>query len=94
MTSFASGSKYTREEFRFLTAVWVCQNRRPFRIIRDPCLNNIFGLLNPLVNIHSPSTVAYDVHNIYVLSEMKVKSFLAVSNFCSFLTVADYLLEL
>jgi hypothetical protein len=79
MATFATGSKYNAATHRMKIALWIARRKRPFSIVQDPELLDIFHDLNP--NCVSPSryTVSRDIQEILVLSRTKVGEILRVS---------------
>lgn len=84
MRKFVSGTTYTREDFRYYIALWICQNRRPYIIVLDLALRQVFRMLNSKVAIPSNVTVKNDIRKLWKLSVERVRAVLAVSQFLHF----------
>ena len=80
LATYASGSKYTKASHRMKIALWVSNRHRPFSIIEDTELLDIFTDLNP--NCESPKhhTVSRDVKEIFGLSRSEVAMMLQVGH--------------
>jgi hypothetical protein len=74
--SFAAGSKYTPASYRMKIALWAALHHRPFLIVEDPELLDIFLDLNSHVETPSASTVSHDVKEIFQMSQKCVGAFL------------------
>jgi hypothetical protein len=59
-------------------ALWVIRRHRPFAIVGDPELLDIFSDLNKSVITPSPSTVSRDVKEIFNMSCANVSRILQV----------------
>ena len=64
ISDFAHGSTYTAADFRTKIAIWVARRHRPFAIIEDPELQDLFRMLYARVKIPSRHTVARDMRLI------------------------------
>jgi hypothetical protein len=78
MEAFASGTKYNKATHRLKLALWVARRHRPFAIVQDPELLEIFRDLNSRVETPSESTVSRDVKEIFALSRANVAKILQV----------------
>lgn len=78
ITDFAAGSTYTREKLRLLLVRWISRRFRPYAIVADPELIEIFEMLYARVEIPSPSTLSRDVREVYDITSVKVGEFLKV----------------
>lgn len=78
ITSFAHGSTYSYPKFRLKLALWVSRRHRPFAIVEDEELIDIFMDLNNKVEVPSRSTVSRDVKEIFRISRVKVSEILQV----------------
>lgn len=76
---YTSGSKYTKVSHQMKIALWVTNCHRPFSIVEDTELLEIFANLN--LNCETPShhTVPHDVKEIFSLSHKEVGTMLQVS---------------
>jgi len=82
---YASGSKYTKASHRMKLALWVSSRHRPFTIVEDTELLDIFMDLNPNCETSSRHTLSRDVKEIFSLSRGEVGTMLQVSLFHRFL---------
>jgi hypothetical protein len=78
ISSFAHGSSYTPQKFRMKLALWVARRHRPFTIVEDKELVDIFTDLNNKVEVPSRFTVSRDVKEIFYMSQIKVAAILKV----------------
>jgi len=78
ITDFAHGSTYNKAEFWYLVSLWVTQCHRPFAIVEDPPLLQIFRMLYAKVDVPSATTVSRDVKEIFQLSKVNVGKVLQV----------------
>lgn len=72
MSVFAQGSSYSAASHRMKIALWVSRRHRPFRIVEDPELLDIFHDLNSRVITPSATTVSRDIKEIFLLSRKVV----------------------
>jgi hypothetical protein len=72
MAAFVNGSTYSSAKFRFLLAVWCARRHRPFSIVADPELHDLFKMLHGRVEIPHPITISRDVKEIFTLSKIHV----------------------
>jgi hypothetical protein len=61
-------------------ALWVARRHRPFTIVEDDELIDIFTDLNNKVEVPSRVTVSRDVQEIFKMSRVKVSDILKVRN--------------
>jgi hypothetical protein len=80
MAAFASGSTYSEPRLRYLLSMWCARRHRPFAIVADPELIEIFTMLHARTNVPHPITVARDVREIFRLCKQNVVSMLKVSS--------------
>ena len=78
IADFAHGSTYTPADFRTKIAIWVARRHRPFTIIEDPELQDLFRMLYARVKIPSRHTVARDMRLILEDSKARLIMFLKV----------------
>jgi hypothetical protein len=78
ITAFAQGSTYTPHKFPMKLAIWVARRHRPFTIVEDEELVDIFRDLNNKVQVPSRFTVSRDVKEIFDMSRLKVAEILKV----------------
>lgn len=69
ISAFAHGVTYTPLRMRLFLALWCARHHRPYAIVEDPELQNIFCMLYAKVKIPSRSTVSRDVQLLH--REMK-----------------------
>ena len=79
IASFAHGSTYSYPKFRVKLALWVARRHRPFSIVEDEELIDIFMDLNNKVEVPSRKTISRDVKEIFQISRAKVAEILQVS---------------
>jgi hypothetical protein len=79
IAAFAHGSMYSPEKHRMKLALWVVRRHRPFAIVEDPELLDIFSDLNNCAVTPSQSTVSRDVREIFKMSRTNVSRILQVS---------------
>jgi hypothetical protein len=78
ITTFAHGSTYDKAHFRYLTTIWVTKCQRPFLIIKDEPLQEMFKMLYAKVEPPSASTVSRDVQEIHTITQKNVAKVLQV----------------
>jgi hypothetical protein len=78
IAAFAHGSTYSYPKFRMKIALWVSRRHRPFAIVEDNELIEIFMDLNNKVEVPSQSTVSRDVKEIFQISRVRVAQMLQV----------------
>ena len=79
---FAHGSTYSYPKFRMKIALWVSWCHRPFAIIEDDELIDLFRDLYNKVEVPSQSTVSRDVKEIFQMSRVRVAQMLQVRSLC------------
>ncbi|KAF7797747.1 hypothetical protein EIP86_008947 [Pleurotus ostreatoroseus] len=79
ITEFAHGSTYSKARMRFLLAKWVSVRHRPYFIIKDPKLLEIFRMLYAKVEVPHPTTLSRDVHEIFKILRERLSLALEVS---------------
>ena len=84
ITSFAHGSTYSYPKFHVKLALWVARRHRPFSIVEDDELIDIFMDLNNKVEVPSRVTVSRDVKEIFQISRTKVAEILQVIQLLDF----------
>lgn len=70
-------------------ALWVADSNRPFSIVEDKLLLDIFKDLNPNCVTFSRHTVSRDVKEIFMLSRKQVGALLQVSPFFDFFSAHE-----
>jgi hypothetical protein len=65
LSSYVHGSSYNKAQHRVDCCLWICCCRRPYAIIEDPELRNIFTKLHAPVETPSASTMSRDVKEIF-----------------------------
>jgi hypothetical protein len=63
---------------RYLIAMWCARRHRPFNIVEDDELNEIFHMLYARVEVPHPTTVSRDVKEIFYICKKNVVEFLQV----------------
>ncbi|KAF6744509.1 hypothetical protein DFP72DRAFT_742987, partial [Ephemerocybe angulata] len=80
MAAYVSGSKYRKARHRFKVLMWIARRRRPYTIIADPELLEIFTDLHGPCQSPSPSTISRDMKEAHkVTKEALVSRLAAVS---------------
>jgi hypothetical protein len=72
IVAFASGATYSPARFRYLLAMWCARRHRPFNIVKDQELIDIFTMLYIRVDVPHPTTVSRDVREIFQLCKKNV----------------------
>lgn len=72
ISSFAHSSTYSYPKFRMKLALWVARHHRPFAIVENDELIDIFMDLNNKVEVPSRITISRDVKEIFQISRVKV----------------------
>ena len=70
-------------------ALWVARRHRPFAIVKDNELVDIFTDLNNKVEVPSRFTVSRDVKEIFLMSRLKVSKILKVCDVIHFIICSD-----
>jgi len=78
ITAFAHGSSYSYPKFQLKLALWVARRHRPFAIVEDEELIDIFMDLNNKVEVPSQQTLSRDVKEIFQISRTRVAEILQV----------------
>ena len=76
---FAQGSTYSTGAFRFLIIRWVTECHQPFKIVKDPPLQEMLKMLYGKVEIPSNMTVSHDVMEVHGILKGHVAKKLQVS---------------
>lgn len=63
---------------RFLLIQWVARRHRPYAIVEDPELKEIFLMLYAMAEIPSARTISRDVIKVFGMSRLNVISMLKV----------------
>jgi hypothetical protein len=78
LKDFAHSSTYTPHKLRVKLALWVARRHRPFVIVEDNELLDIFMDLNNKVEVPSWFTVSHDIKEIFDMSHKQVAQILKV----------------
>lgn len=78
LAAFANGSTYSAARLWYLLAMWCARHHRPFNIVKDDKLNEIFLMLYARVEVPHPTTVSRDVKEIFHICKKNVAEFLQV----------------
>ena len=81
MTIYSQGSQYTPEKHRMKIVLWIARRNRPFSIVEDPELLDIFHDLNAACTTVSRRTVSRDVKEVFLLAREHVGTMLRVGDF-------------
>ena len=91
ITAYANGSSYTAARMRYLLTKWIARRFRPFIIVEDPELIEIFQMLYARVQIPSAKTISRDMKEIYAMAQINVKILLQVCDMFVAFTQTDCL---
>jgi hypothetical protein len=78
MAVYSQGSTYNEATHRMKIALWISRRSRPFSIVEDEELLDIFHDLNARCVTPKRRTVSRDVQEIFALSRLKVGEMLRV----------------
>ena len=78
ITTFAQGSIYTPQKFHMKLTIWVVHHHKPFAIVKDDELIDIFMDLNNKVQVPSCFTVSQDVKEIFNISQGQIAAIIEV----------------
>jgi len=92
MVAYANGLQYHEATHRMKIALWVARRNRPFSIVEDPKVLDIFHDLNFNCITPKQRTVACDVLEIFVSSRKKVGELLQVGLLSSSIFWSHYFL--
>jgi len=87
MTIYSQGSQYTPAKHRMKIVLWIARCNRPFSIIEDPELLDIFHDLNAACTTVSCKTVSRDVKKVFLLAREQVGAMLRVSGLLTYFYV-------
>lgn len=82
INDFAHGSTYSKARMRYLCALWVVRRHRPYAIVDDPELLEIFRMLYSRVEVPHSTTLSRDVKEIFSIAQKNVARELQVSHSC------------
>lgn len=74
------GAKYSKSLMRFKLMRWVVRRHRPYAIVEDAELREIFEMLYALVEVPSARTLSRDVIEVFEMSKRNVIGMLKVSS--------------
>lgn len=72
------GAKYTKSLMRFKLLTWVARRHRPYAIVEDPELREIFQMLFARVEVPLARTLSRDVQEVFELSKLNLIAMLKV----------------
>ncbi len=72
------GAKYSKALMRLKLLTWVVRRHRPYAIVEDPELLEIFQMLYARVDVPSARTISRDVQEVFKLSKHNLVSMLKV----------------
>ncbi len=73
------GAKYSKALMRYKLLIWISQRYRPYAIVEDPELREIFQMLYSRVEVPSARTISRDMQEVFELSKLNVVALLKVS---------------
>ncbi len=79
INDFAHGSTYSKAKMRYLCALWVSRRHRPYTIVQDDELLDIFRMLYSQVSVPHPTTLSRDVREVYEMTRLEIAKKLQVS---------------
>lgn len=80
MWNYAHSSQYNQERHRMKIALWIARRNRPFSIVKDEELLDIFYDLNSACITPKRRTVSRNIQQIFLLSREKLGALLQVCN--------------
>lgn len=66
------GSTYNKAKFRYLALMWIIRRHRPFAIIGDSELQDMFRMLYNKVDILSARTISRDAQEVFQMSKINI----------------------
>lgn len=80
LAAYASGSQYNEAKHRMKCALWIARRARPFSIVEDPELLDIFSDLNAGCVTPKRKTISRDIKEIWELSHKELATLLQVGH--------------
>lgn len=74
------GAKYSKARMRYCLIQWVVRRHRPYSIVEDTELLDIFKMLFSRVEVPSARTISRDVQEVFEMSKKNVIALLKVSS--------------
>jgi len=68
----------TREARRWGVLRWIVRKNRPFYIIEDEELRDIFRMMKPRAEVPSANTVSKDIKEVYEMMKVRVVDYFEV----------------
>lgn len=96
LSLYAHGITYTAERMHLLLALWCARRHRPYAIVEDPEIKEVFRMLYPRVYIPSCSTVSRDVKVLHRDMKVGLMTLLVVCSsspcyiHCALLTIVSW----
>lgn len=87
---FMHGSTYSKSKFRYLLDLWIVRRHRPYAIVEDPELIELFRMLFAQVEIPSARTISRDVQELYQMAKVNMIKMLQVRCLSSVLDIPDF----
>lgn len=78
ITAYTSGSSYSKAKFRYLVTMWIVRHHRPFRIVEDEELVELFQMLYAQVHVPTRNSISRDVQEIYTMTKKSIGRMLRV----------------
>lgn len=85
MEQFTQSSTYSPSRLRYMLNLWIVRRHRPFSIVEDAELIEIFQMFCGHVVIPSARTISRDIQEIFQMTKENVARFLQVSS--TFITI-------
>ncbi len=79
---YIPGAKYTKALFRFKLLCWIVRRHRPYAIVEDEELRDIFRMLYEMVEVPSARSISRDVIEVFEMSKRNVIRMLEVRRLC------------
>ena len=75
---------------RYVLSLWVARRHRPFRIVKDPELLEIFSMLYAKVEVPHPTTVSRDVKEVHKATKAALARRLQVRQYYTSIVVLSH----
>lgn len=75
---FIPGANYSKALFRFKLMVWIVRRHRPYTILEDKELLDLFCMLFESVEVPSARTISRDVIEVFEMSKINIINLLKV----------------
>lgn len=72
MEKFVAGCTYSRDGFRWKLVNWIINKNRPYAIVEDPELIDIFCMLHGRLEVPCASTLSKDIKIVHGIAKRKL----------------------